>query len=278
MKLRSFPLLTAAGMLFAVALHGQTASQRLSLNLGLSTVARQDQIFSPFVHSGTSFLNLGLTWERSKRLNQFVELQVSNISAAHHDPYDYFWHPDPEVFTTAPHNFTFVELNYGLSKSWQRGKASWRAGGILSNNIQALSYNPGPFSFFGYFAAFGVGPQLGVNLPIGQKSTLDVAVHAPLVSWVARSPYLVNDDEFIENTSNHNSLGTLANFIADGALQLPDQLQQLNFSAGYTCAVSSRWDLGLAYRLQFIRHTEPLPLLSYQHQFCIRISRKWNAR
>ncbi len=274
MKSLSFPLLTVAGILLSIAAHGQSANERFSLTIGLSAVARQDQIFSPFIHSGNSLTNLGFTWERSKRLNQFLELQFSTTSATASEPYDYSWHPDPEQFSTYPHNFTFLELNYGLGKSWQQGRAIFRAGGVLENNIQALNYNPGPFSFFGYFASFGFAPQIGLSLPAGRNGALDFALQAPLVSWVARSPYLVNDDEFIENTSGHNSLGTLVKFIGDGALQFPDQLQKLTFSARYQHDLGKRLDIGLAYRLQFIRHTEPLTLLSYQHQFCIQIGLK----
>lgn len=274
MKSLSFLLLTAAGLFPAVVLSGQTSTQRFSLNVGFSTIARQDQIFSPFIHSGNTFTNLGFTWEQSKRLNQFLELQFSNTAAAAGEPYDYSWHPDPEVFSTYPHNFTFLELNYGLGKSWQQGKATFRAGGVLENNVQALNHNPGPFSFFGYFISSGVAPQIGLNLPAGRKGAFDFALQTPLVSWVARSPYLVNDDEFIENTSVHNSLGTLVRFIGDGALQLPDQLQKLTLSARYQHNAGKRLDIGLAYRLQFIRHTEPLTLLSYQHQFSIRIGLK----
>lgn len=277
MKLPSYVLPAVAGLLFAVTLHGQSASQRLSLNLGLSNLARQDQLFSPFVHSGHSFTTLGLTWERTKHMTQFVELQVSSIATTHSGPYDYFWHPDPEQFSTVPHNFTFLELNYGLGKSWQQGNATWRAGGVWANNIQALSYNPGPFSSFGYFASFSVGPLVGLSLPVGGKGSLDFSAQAPLLAWVARSPYLVNDDEFIENTRVHNSFGTLANFIGDGSVQFPNKLQQLTFSVRYQYAVGKQWDIGFAYRLQFIRHTEPLTLLSYQHQFCIQISRRWGA-
>ncbi|NUO02394.1 MAG: hypothetical protein HUU01_17445 [Saprospiraceae bacterium] len=274
MKSPFFLLLTVAGVLLAIEGHSQSSRERFSLNIGLSTIARQDQIFSPFIHSGSSFTNFGLTWERSKRLSQFLELQFSTIAAASSDPYDYSWHPDPEQFSTYPPNFTFLELNYGMGKSWQRGNGVIRAGGVLENNIQAFNYNAGPFSSFGYFITSSIAPQVGLTLPAGRRGVFDIALVAPLLSWTARSPYLVNDDEFIENTSNHNSLKTLVQFIGDGELQFPDQLQKLTFSARYLYDPGKRIDVGLAYRLQFIRHTDPLPLTSYQHQLCIQIGLK----
>lgn len=274
MKPSLFSLLTAAGLLCAIAVQSQTTEQRLSLSIGLNALSRQDLVFSPFVHSAKSFTNFGLTWERKKRLSQSFELRFSNFAASHSDTYEYSQNPDPEIFTTAPHDFTFVELNYGLSKFWQRGRTTFQLGGVLENSIQLMNYNTGPFSFFGYFTSFGVGPSFSASLPVGQKGKLDFAISAPLISWVARSPYLVNDDEFIENTTSHKSLSTLVDLIGDGSLQFPDKLQKLSFSASYLHAVSKRWDMGLAYRMQFIRHTEPLPLTSYEHNFSILFSRK----
>lgn len=252
----------------------QHATTRFSLSAGVDYIARQDQIFSPFVHGGVSAANAALSWERSKQLDHLFELRFGSLSADRWASYQYSWNPEPEQYATHPHQFTMVDLNYGVAMSRSLGNARFQLGGIWENNVQALSYNTGPFSFFGYFAAFGLGPWAGISSPVGEKSTLDIGLRAPLVAWTARSPYLVNDDPFIENTSSHSGLKTFLSFVEDGVLHLPDKLQKLTFSARYLRHSGKRMDIGIAYRLQFIRHTVPLSLISYQHSLGVQIGLK----
>lgn len=268
-------LLPVVALLLHTALSfGQDTGHRFSLGLGLDAIARQDQIFSPFVHQGASLVNACLSWERSGPTAHLLELRFSSTPADRGPAYAYYRIPEPEQFTIYPNYFTLVELNYGLAKTIPAGRATFRLGGMLENNVQAMSYGYGPFSFFGYFAAFSAGPWTGLSLPVGRNGAFDAGLQFPLVAWTARSPYLANDDEFIENTASHNGFGTFVNFVADGEINLPDRFQKMTLSAGYRRAAGKRWEFGLVYRLQFIRHTDPLSLISWQHHIGIQISRK----
>jgi hypothetical protein len=264
----------AALLLHTATAFGQDAGYRFSLGLGLDAVARQDQIFSPFVHQGASPVHASLSWERSGPTAHLLELRFNSLSADRGPSFDYYRIPEPERFSTYPNYFTLVELNYGLAKTVQAGRATFRLGGMLENNVQAMNYSYGPFSFFGYFAAFGAGPWASLSLPAGRNGAFDAGLQFPLIAWTARSPYLANDDEFIENTASHNGFGTFVNFVADGSLHFPDRFQKLTASARYRRTAGKRWEVGLAYRLQFIRQADPLSLISWQHHFGIQISRK----
>lgn len=270
-SLRLLPILLA---LCATSCFAQQAAHRFALSAGADYIARQDQVFSPFVHKGFSAVNAALSWERNKRLDQLLELRFSSLAAGRWPAYQYSINPKPEQHSTYPHHFTMAELNYGLAVSRPLGNVRLLLGGALENNIQALNYQTGPFSFFGYFAAFGIGPWVGISTPAGNKAVFDLSLRAPLASWTARSPYLINDDEFIENTGSHSGFRTFMSFVEDGALHLPGKLQKATLSARYLRTAGKRWELGMVYRLQFIRHTEPLTLLSYQHSLGLQLGLK----
>ena len=267
-------MLLAACIGMAGLLSGQQST--FSLGLGGSRIDRQDQIFSPFVQSGTSATQLDLQWERAgSRWVQFAGIRYSGFSVSRFDAFHYTTKPDPEVKTTLPHGFTFVKLEYGLGRTWQTGRVTFAGGGVLENAVQAVNYQYGESSFFGYFMSFSLSPRLGIARQAGQKGRFAAEISVPLLSWVARSPYLVNDDEFIENASSHSGLRTFAALAGDGKLQFPDRLQQLNAGLGYSRQLGHRWTAGLHYGFQFIRHTDPLTLLSYQHDLRIQIGRRF---
>ncbi len=263
-------LLTAVLLFGAAGLYGQR--NQLALRLGFSHIDRQDQVFSPFVQSGASWQQLNVYWQRSTRWNQYAGIRYNGFSASRFGAFNYTKKPDADTKTTLPHSFTFVEIEYGLGKKWRAGTYEFSAGGALENTVQAMNYQYGEASFFGYLATFSLSPWLQISRPVGQKGNLHANLSIPVLSWVARSPYLVNDDEFIENASSHSGLKTFARFVQHGALQFPDQLQKLSGSLGYTHHLSRRWAAGLQYRFQFIRHTTPLTLLSYENDVQVEIA------
>lgn len=241
------------------------------LGLGASHLARQDRLFTPFVHSGVSVQQLDLGWRRSARLEQFAELHYGGFAVSRFDAFEFTSAPETEPYRAYPHGFTFVDLRYGIGKKWPAGHWTLAAGGALDNDVDALSYQFGRVSFFGYFAAFSLSPWFEAARPLGAKGRVELSVSTPLASWTARSPYLVNDDEFIENTLSHSGLRTFLAYVADGSFVLPDRFQKLGFSAAYTHTLGRRWTAGLRYRFQGLRHTEPLTLISYQNDLRLEV-------
>jgi len=72
------------------------------------------------------------------------------------------------------------------------------------------------------------------------------------ISWLARSPYLVNDDEFIENTSSHSGFKTFTSFIGDGKLVSWNSWQSFDLEIKYLSHLNKKWQLGAAYLFEFI--------------------------
>ncbi len=251
---------------FFSPLYAQQQANRLSLALGIGHLSRQDQIFSPFVHRDVSPFHLSLQYERDKKLKQKAQLSFSQFNPSIGNLYTY-WRADPEeTFTTAPHSFILVNIDYGLA--WKIRKSEpWQIsiGGMLQNKIQASSYNFGSFGGFGYLASLGIGPWLETDFHLSEKRQLSASLSVPLLIWVARSPYLINDDEFMHNTYSHQWFKTFLAYLEDGHWETIHGFQNVDIQLTYRHALNAQWDLLGEYRFSFTHHKEPANFLSYQH-------------
>lgn len=237
---------------------------RLRLDYGYGYYARQDQVFSPFVHSDGSALNTKVSWQRSARLQQFTELEFGSYNPILVPSYTY--DTDKQTY---PHSFLLVNLTYGLGKDVGIGARSsaLTLGGFFESDVQASTYNYARNGSFGYFASFSLGGWASYSYRINDKHTVGARMLLPLVSLVARSPYLVNDDEFIINTYSHSGLKTFFAYVGDGSVQTLNKVQQAELSVNYQYELNDRWSLGTAYGFRFLHSAEPLSLVSYRNTF-----------
>lgn len=263
---------------FTFCVLGYVQAQRdttshLTLSLGPAHLSRQDLVFSPFIHKDLSPLTVGLKYEKNKKVHQFARLDYAGFSTGIETPYDYLL--DGETETAYPHSFTFVGLDYGLGK-WmgKGGKIQSLAGGSINTDIQALNYQYGRASFFGYYATIGIGIWYKGVYQLSEKQRISGQVELPLVSWYARSPYLVNDDEFIENIYSHNGFTTFFAYLGDGTLVTWNKLQTVNLGFEYQYALSERWSIGASWQFAFIHASEPLPLTSVQNNLGVMVGLK----
>jgi len=241
----------------------------LSLRAGPGFHDRQDQIFSPFVHHDASFLNFGLQYDWGKKMDQFIALDFGSYNPILVPSYTY-----NEDDITYPHNFTLVNLTYGLGKKMQvkREGDEFTLGGFFEADVQAATYNYAWIGTSGYMAPFSLGIWADYQYQLTPKSRLTGKVLLPLVSLVARSPYLANDDEYIENTANHNGFKTFFEFLGDGDIQTLNHIQQLEVNLGYQHQLSERWSIGGLYAFRFIHYSKPLNFLSYRNTFYFNLA------
>lgn len=246
-----------------------TTSQ-LSLSIGPAHLSRQDLIFSPFIHKDLSPLSVGLKYEWDKKHHQFLRFDYAGFSAGVETPYDIL--VDGETETAYPHSFTFIGFDYGAGK-WlgDNVKSPSILGGSINMDVQAMTYQYGRSSFFGYYATFGIGVWYKKYFDLGDRHHLSAQVELPLVSWYARSPYLVNDDEFIENIYSHNGFKTFFAYLGDGELVTWNKLQTVNLGVDYQYELSDKWSIGASWKFAFIHASDPLPLTSVQNNFSVII-------
>jgi hypothetical protein len=232
---------------------------RVTIAAGAAHLAHQDLIHTPFVHGGVAPLSLGVRYERSGDWVHFAEGGYRALTSRLTRPYPILHgghsHESP------PHRYHFVDAASGLGRRVPAGSGRTAAlGAALRLDLQAADYSYGVEPNFGYF----ISPSLDLwyrrelGLPAGGR--LSGRAMAPLLSWVARSPYGVNDDRFIENIEPGRPLPILVAFLADGELAGWDRLQRLDVAIDFHRPLVRRLDLGAAYRFGVLRHAEPRPL------------------
>lgn len=270
-------LLTAATifLLYIPIITAQTPKTRqLDLSLGYGLLARQDLVFSPFVHESASPLHLALTYQRSRHWEQAWSLGFAQFAAQHRTAFDYTLPTAPgELQHTAPHDFTFVDLGYKAGKRVAvRERSIWTLGGAVSADLDVMNYNHARISNFGYFMAFDLAAWGKWAYQPAPRHSVEAEVQLPILAWTARSPYLINDDKFIENTASHRSLKTLGKFIGDGRLTTLDDYHRATLILRYHFLVTGRWYIGAGYQGDWLRHDRPLPLRSARQQLMLNFS------
>jgi len=262
------------GLLLSSVAQENEKRNSFSLLWGPGTLARQDMIFSPFVHSAHSLFNAGLAYTRQAGMFQQIQIRYSGYAPMLTEPYEFLVYD--EVKTAQPHLFTFIDLDYLLGKtvkSMDRSRVT--VGGLLTSDIQALNYVYGRLGYFGYYAALGLGGFIQLDHRIGEKNRVGTSLQFPLISWSARSPYLVNDDEFIENIASHSGVKTFLSFLQDGKPETWDHLQYFDLRVYYRYLINQRWQLGVAYLLEFIHFSNPRNLISFKNTLTISATLKF---
>ncbi len=250
---------------------GQSQKQRsLAIEYGYQHFARQDQLFSPLIYNGNAPLNLGLNYTvNGKASHQQAYLSFGLYNMSSHESYDFTENFDElEERTLNPSSFQVIRLGYGYARKFGQNDR-WHAGARLDGQIEALFYEMGFASIFGYTTAFSLAPTFGGDFALSKKTRLSAQVAAPLVGWVSRSPYALNDDDYIDRQSSHNNLTTILNLIGDGELRSLDSYRQLDLDIRARQSLSDKMALTLGWRARWYEITEPKRVLALQNGFNI---------
>jgi hypothetical protein len=268
MKRLFFMILPVSLVTGIISAQEKTRDNAVTFRWGAGHLARQDLVFSPFVHTGFSFLNGGLQYTREARMYHQVKIRYSGHSGMRSGPYEYMEYE--EIKTARPHLFSLIDLDYlAGTKAGSAGRLGLIFGGLFTSDIQPLNYVYGRMAHFGYYAALGLGGFVELEYRPGGKSTLGTGFQLPFFSWSARSPYLVNDDEFIENTGSHSGVKTFLSFLADGEPVTWNRLQYFDLHLSYTYHLNEKWQLGADYLLDFIHFTQPRSLTSLKNSLSL---------
>jgi len=253
-------------LVIATVSYGQQtdSGNTLSFMVGPGYSARQDLIFSPLVHRDLTSVNVGLAYARKAKAYQSLVVRYANFAPIVGESYQFLDHGESK--TASPHYFTLVDIDYSIGKNIaQSGRSTTTLGGRLSSDLQLLNYAYGRVGSTGYYLSFGLGPFIKQDYQISERSRLTAQLQLPLISWLARSPYLVNDDEFIENISAHSDFKSFAAFIGDGNFATLNQVQSLDLSVGYAYRLSQKWKIGADYWFEFMHASSPRSLLSFRN-------------
>lgn len=250
--------------MFAMAAWAQGGS--LTLTTGYHHIARQDLVFSPMVQRGSAFPNVGLAYTYvGERMRHAVRLNYDGYDAGITEPYDFVDLVDGSAETTSRSNYTLVDLSYELLVPLpDSGATIVRVGGGVYGQLGSLNQGYA-YPSFGYTLFFGLGPAVRVEHTLDERTTLHGGFSIPLVGWVARSPYALNDDEFIEDQRSHRTLPTLAAFIGGGRVASFGSFRRALLELGAERRLSTHWSLGLRYGLEYLDISKPVRLISFRN-------------
>ena len=130
-----FLLVTVAESFAQDSLHNS-----IQLSWGIGNIMRQDLTVSPFIHKDWTPVNVRLSYERSKKLEQQVAIKFSLYSPIPTEKYEFtsFYNG---ASSTIPHSFKMLDIDYSLGKKWiVKNKWSLAAGGKSRNFIYASDY------------------------------------------------------------------------------------------------------------------------------------------
>lgn len=253
---------------------GQDLKNNFSLSIGAGQFSRQDLVFSPFVHTDFTPINIGLEYTRNAKSYQNLKLRFASFNPMLTSPYEYIL--DGEKKVASQHFFTLIDLDYSFGKKIsQTEKSNTIIGALFTTDVQMLNYTYGRIGSFGYYSTFGLGGFISKDYQINEKSQISGRLALPLLNWLSRSPYLVNDDEFIENISSHSGAKTFFAFIGDGKLATFNKLQTFDLEAEYTYQLHKKWDIGAGYLFEFIHSKEPRSLLSFRNSLFVSTTFKF---
>jgi hypothetical protein len=247
----------------------------LQLSWGVGNLVRQDLTFNSIVHRSTSPLNVALTYSRSQKWEQRAFVKFGQYSSMVGEPFDYYWDTPDEPSSRYPHSFTMLDVNYSLGKSLiDNGKWKLIVGGKAKNDLHISYNNFAAFGHFGYYLSFGLDAWVNLQFQPGEKHAFQSNLSLPLASYISRSPYTSQNDEYFEDNIAHNDLKALLNFMKRGSIQSWGQSQTVDFDLSYFYQLSKKWEIGGSYYLSMNFNQTPTHYASIEQ--VLSLSGKFN--
>lgn len=227
--------------------------------------ARQDDLMSPLVHAGVSPIGgaFGYRW-RGPRAAVATGIEFDVVPARSGPSFTF--PGDGEERRTYPSSWLTVRLPTGWGVDVLADEAlDLVVGGLLDVRIEMLSWSYGVTWTTGYSGAFTLGPWLDLRWRPVARWSLQGSVTAPLAGWVARSPYALNDDEYMLANRTHDPFVTFGALVADGRPKWFGSYPAVRLQVGAAYAVTPVTALVAGYRFDVFHDPAPRPVTAVGH-------------
>ncbi len=241
----------------------------IQLNYGIGFFMRQDMNVSPMIHNKFGAANLVFKYERENRIDQQVYLKFGfyNPHVDKEYEYNYFsWENEPKGTSTIPHQFFVVDLNYSIGKQLLKSsKFKFTLGARFRNTFNLSFYDMGTGGQTIYYFNSGLDLWLRFKYLINEKHHFEANVGLPLFAYVARSPYMGQDSEYMEGIMSHNDMVILGEYLKRGSMQSWGKMQSFDLDLSYTYNFNKKWSIGASYWFALRRNTESTQLLQFDN-------------
>ena len=241
----------------------ETKQNSFGMNLGMGNLQKQDLIFSPFVAQDWSPLNVLLEYEHNAKLKQEASIRFGQSFDFIGEPFSYY--SRDIAYDKWPHSFTNLDLNYSLSKSFIRTtNLTVSAGGRVRNRFQISNFEFGHAGQFSYNLSSGIDALLSAEYQSG-KHTFQSNLALPIFSFLARSPYTSQDDQYLKRIMVHGDLKIFWEHIKTEKLQSWGKSQMVDLDIRYKYAINEKWDIGITYLFSMNLHNSPVQYTSIEN-------------
>jgi hypothetical protein len=227
--------------------------------------ARLDRVMSPLVHGAfTPFGGVFAYRWRGPKAALTTGFEFDSVPGRSGPTWEY---PiEGGTASTWPSSWVTVRIPVGWGVDVVRSDA-WAVvvGGLFDARIEVLSWSYAVTWTTGYSGAFTLGPWLDVRWAPHPRWTIEASLTAPLAGWVARSPYALNDDEYIAANQSHNPIVAFGAYFADGHAAWIGTYQAVRTRMGAAYAFHDRLSITLAWRFEVLHDPSPLPVTAYAH-------------
>ena len=235
----------------------------MRINIGIGNLQKQDLIFSPFISRDWSPLNFLLEYDHDGKLDQKVSIRFGQYFNYVGEPFSYFYRGIE--YDKYPHSFSNIDLSYSLSKSFiQTNQWKISAGGRIRNRFQISSYQFGESGQSSFHLSNGLDALLNIEYK-SDRHTLQSEIALPLFSYLARSPYTGQDDQYLEEIMVHGDLKIFVEHLKSGTFQSWGKSQMLDFNLSYEFVLNEKWNLGVTYLFLMNLHSTPLRYTSIEN-------------
>ena len=244
----------------------------IGLSWGMGNLIKQDLVFTPAIHKAWSPVNVAISYNRSKKLEQRAYVKFGSYKSSIGGDFTYYWDTPDETEVSAPHKFLVLDLSYSLGKAVYRNeKLKLTVGGRSRNYVHASYYTYGInwMKHFGYNISLGLDAWANVNYNISEKHRLEANVALPVFTYNARPPYMAQDAEYYFNGYSHNDFKTLLQYIADGSMRTVNVVRGFDLDVSYYYSISDRWEIGGSYWFSSNINELPRKYSSFENIFYI---------
>lgn len=261
--------------LLCLFLTHQGSGQELKTNKievlwGVGNLQRQDINFSPFIHKSWSFFNPGIRYEHQGKQYHRVYARFGWYKSMIGKPFTYnsqlsdTWEP----VETQPHNFNILDLNYALGfYAVKSDKSTLALGPQIRNLLNQGPYAYGETEIGAYNFSFGIDFWARYEHFISSKHMISAELSLPLLAWVAESPYLGQDGQYMMDSMPFSTFKIIGNYISRGKIESWNDFQRVDLQLGYAYTVNDRWNLLAEYKLNVSHSATPSYFSSIENVF-----------
>ena len=231
-------------------------------------ILRRDQIGSPHTLVGPALGAAALRYDRTKAANAHrVDVDFAVATLRSQPDFEYLHWPDNETVSASGSPHTYVRLRYAYLRELPlaRERLSLRLGPGVDFDVQAFDYLHPPASIGGYHGIFALDLRAELELRPAKRHRLRVAAGLPVLSWVARSPYAINDDESIYANRDQNGLKTFFRYLGNGEVQSWGRLQAVRVDLRYDLELHEHLALTAGVHGRVLANSVPRPLLLQEY-------------